>query len=91
MQGVTTEVIGNCGFSPAPVKEQNFELVKEHFSSIFPEALGITRKWSSMREYLEHLERNGTAVNVASLVGHGTIRINVMRYEKRPQQKMSLP
>lgn len=83
MQGVTTEVIGNCGFSAAPIKESKSKLVKTFLSSIFPWAFEISFDWSSMREYLDRLERDKIGVNVAPLVGHGTIRVNVMGYDKR--------
>jgi N-acyl-D-amino-acid deacylase len=68
-QGVTTEVIGNCGVSPAPLlgdaEEQTRAEAKE---------LGLDVNWTSMAEYLDHLRSAGTAVNVVPLVGHNTVR-----------------
>mgnify|MGYP002153771744 CR=1 FL=1 len=84
MQGVTTEVIGNCGFSAAPIEEKNFKLVKDLVMSIFPVDLEVPFDWSKMHEYFERLEKNKTAVNVAPLVGHGTLRVNVMGLERGP-------
>ncbi len=76
-QGVTTEVNGNCGDSPAPTKgitEEAAEEAKEYKLDI---------DWSTLGEYLDKLERQGIALNVAQLVGHGTIRTSVMGYENR--------
>lgn len=84
-QGVTLEVIGNCGGSAAPLKGKALDTAegtaKDH---------GIELRWSSMAEYLALLERQGVALNVASLVGQGTVRASVMGYEKRAPTKQEL-
>lgn len=79
MQGVTTEVNGNCGNSAAPLGRENISLLKEHLSL----SSEVNWDWSSFGEYLDRLEKQGTAVNVATLVGHGTVRVAVMGYERR--------
>jgi len=63
LQGVTSVVVGNCGTSPAPPAEDN--------------ALGPATH-RSMAEYFSAVEAAKPAVNVAALVGHGTIRSSVM-------------
>ena len=68
-QGITTEVIGNCGYSLAPLLRGAIDSVTHDL-----EAYGITPSWSSLGEYLQRIEDNGTAINIAALVGHGTIR-----------------
>jgi len=75
-QGVTTEVIGNCGFSPAPLLGAAVEEVRAE-----AELLGIDVTWTSMAEYLEHLRSPGTAVNVMPLVGHNTVRGSVLGFD----------
>nr|NIN68325.1 amidohydrolase family protein [Anaerolineae bacterium]NIQ81324.1 amidohydrolase family protein [Anaerolineae bacterium] len=75
-QGVTTEVIGNCGFSPAPLWGAAVEEVRAE-----AELLGIDVTWTSVAEYLEHLRNSGTAVNVVPLVGHNTVRGSVLGYD----------
>jgi N-acyl-D-amino-acid deacylase len=77
-QGVTTEIVGNCGSSVAPVTE-----LGKSFESSRLEELGIPWDWSSVAEYLERLERGGIPVNVGTLIGHGTVRASVMGYEAR--------
>jgi len=73
-QGVTTEVVGNCGMSAAPVSG-DYKPPK----SIIPEELEMN--WVTMGSYLNELEQNGTSVNVIPLVGHSNIRGAVMGYK----------
>jgi N-acyl-D-amino-acid deacylase len=76
LQGITTVVTGNCGFSPAPVTDETTGILD-----------GISRmlrdhdfpyRWRSFREFLETLERDGLLLNAAFLVGHGSLRSLVM-------------
>jgi len=80
-QGVTTEVVGQCGNSAAPMNADVKEYRIKYQSSRVPE--GFQYNWSSMKNYLDLLERQGVAVNIAAVVGHGTVRQNVMGYENR--------
>jgi len=93
-QGVTTEVIGNCGSSAAPIRKEILDLLKETLDFL-KEEWGLEAKevkwdWSTFGEYLSQLEKKGTAVNVASLVGHGTIRTAVMGVEKRSPSRQEI-
>lgn len=76
MQGVTTEVVGNCGMGPAP-----YPAVREHFGVFFGDA--TVPGWEGYRGYLEAVERARPSLNVAMLVGHNTIRTAVMGMERR--------
>lgn len=71
-QGVTTEVIGQCGTSLAPCSDEtrNSGLLK-----MFGTDLGT---WNSFAEYLEVMDSAKTATNVVGIVGHGTLREVVM-------------
>lgn len=77
-QGVTTEVIGNCGFSLAPLTE-----VARHLIAREVQELEVELGWSSLGGYLAALRRSGTAVNVVPLVGQGTVRRCVLGEEDR--------
>ena len=87
MQGVTTLVVGNCGFSPAPITEVNREQVDRMMR-----VLGVDERpsWSSYSEYLEALERLEKSINVAPLIGHNTVRGAVMGMENRAPSKREL-
>ena len=76
LQGVTTLVTGNCGFSPAPVTEEAMPPV-DGFSEMLRER-AFPYRWRSMAEFLDTLEHNGLLLNAAFLVGHGTLRYAVL-------------
>ncbi|OGD44858.1 hypothetical protein A3K79_03520 [Candidatus Bathyarchaeota archaeon RBG_13_46_16b] len=87
-QGVTTEVIGNCGSSAAPLND----FLKEEISVASPvlEEANLKLDWSSMEQYLEKLERKGIALNVVPLVGNGNIRALVMGYDSQRSSRSEL-
>jgi N-acyl-D-amino-acid deacylase len=72
-QGVTTEIVGNCGMSAAPLLG---EAVRE--VGFLSGGLDIEIQWSSVGEYREALIKSGTALNVVPLIGHNTIRGSIM-------------
>ena len=78
-QGVTTEVIGNCGMSVAPLHTRMAKAdVEEELHSY-----GLDLKWETMDEYLTVLQSSGVSINVVPLIGHGAIRKSVMNYDQR--------
>ncbi len=81
-QGVTTHVIGNCGMSPAPVEDGHLDAIRKHWlpASGLPE---ISWEWRTFGDYLQVIENRGTAINIASLAGHGAIRLAVMGFADR--------
>ena len=80
-QGVTTEVIGNCGFSPAPVSD-TFREEMRGFALYLP--AGMDFSWRRTGDYLARYEQEGVALNVAQLIGHGTLRLAAMGFARRP-------
>ncbi|MEM2445008.1 MAG: amidohydrolase family protein, partial [Sulfolobales archaeon] len=79
MQGVTTVVIGNCGFSAAPVTPKALDMVKRFWSQL-SFGINVDITWASFKDYLDALARVKPAVNVVPLVGHGTVRINALGF-----------
>jgi N-acyl-D-amino-acid deacylase len=75
-QGVTTFGIGNCGMSAAPVTDESLDLMKGYLALIT--AGTPSWSWRSMGDYLNLLDKQGVAFNVAALVGQGAIRFSVM-------------
>src|SRR3989475_12855400 len=80
-QGVTTQVIGNCGDSPAPISERYRELAVRRFEYY---ARAKDWNWSTYAEYLNFMARQGVGINIAGLVGHGSVRLATMGVEERP-------
>ena len=79
-QGVTTEVIGNCGISVAPVEDETKSQLLGYASPLLG-VEDIPVAWRGFGEYLSYMEKAGSALNVTPLVGHGTIRIAVMGFD----------
>ncbi len=82
--GVTTVVLGNCGFTIAPCHPSDRELLMQMLLYVegMPTAAlaaGIRWEWQSFPEYLAALERWQPALNVAAFAGHSAIRYYVMR------------
>jgi N-acyl-D-amino-acid deacylase len=84
LQGVTTDVIGNCGFSLAPLSDTHCNDFKAASALMGGNQLGDDF-WSlrAFAQYIERLDAAKLGINVVPLVGHGTIRIAVIGYENR--------
>lgn len=77
-QGITTEVLGQDGFSMAPMyRKGGDEEWKTHLAGLAGRA-ERDWAWGSVGEYLDTIDENGIASNMAMLVGHGTVRFNVL-------------
>jgi N-acyl-D-amino-acid deacylase len=81
-QGVTTHVTGNCGVSAAPIVDDHLDELVRDFEHYWDVA-GVTWHWRSFADYLATVEASGTALNIAALVGHGTLRIAAMGFAER--------
>jgi N-acyl-D-amino-acid deacylase len=79
-QGITTEVIGNCGTSPAPLGDEAYPIIRARMRQEYQ----LDVSWRTLAGYLQRLATSGIAVNVVPIVGHGTIRSAVMGYAQRP-------
>ena len=83
--GVTTVVLGNCGFGVAPTRPQHRDLIigtLEKVEGMSPAALqaGLGSEWpfETFPQYLDAIENAGTAINVGVLIGHTPTRLYVM-------------
>jgi len=84
-QGITTDVIGNCGMSVAPVSD----FYKER-AEILLKVYNMEWNWKNLAEFFEILEKRGISINVASFIGQSAIRAAVMGAEKRPPTSSEL-
>jgi N-acyl-D-amino-acid deacylase len=78
-QGVTTEIVGNCGFSAFPLRG---ERLKEE--RVETDRIGVDITWEDAEGYFAALESCQPVFNMLTFVGHGNIRGSVMGYEDRP-------
>ncbi len=89
--GVTTVVMGNCGFTIAPCRPADRDLVMRNLTHVEGMSLaalreGIRWEFQSFPEYLDYLERRGVGPNVVCFVGHSSVRTFVLGEDapKRP-------
>ncbi len=87
-QGVTTEVIGNCGDSAAPINETIKNELKRTNALIRQGKVRLD--YSSLSEYASKLSKRGIAVNVVPLVGHSNLRKMTIGYENRPANSQEI-
>jgi N-acyl-D-amino-acid deacylase len=76
-QGITTEVVGNCGASAAPLAG-DFLLPSDWQEKDYPD------EWQTVAEYRDLLAKSRPAPNVVLLIGHRNLRVGVAGYENRP-------
>jgi N-acyl-D-aspartate/D-glutamate deacylase len=86
--GVTTAVMGNCGFGVAPTLPEHRDIIVRTFENVegmSMEALneGIDWSFETFPEYLSTLDRRAKRINVGAFVGHSTLRLFVMGGEER--------
>jgi N-acyl-D-amino-acid deacylase len=84
-QGVTTEIVGHCGFSVAPALPGKVELLKDYLSASAP---WLPFRETNFPDYLDSFP--ATAVNAGMLVGHNTLRLMVMGMAERAPSETEL-
>ena len=83
-QGVTTDVVGNCGFGAAPFGSARAFLP---FFGADRQSLPL---WDTYGQYLDAIDADPPGLNVAVLVGHGSLRLDAMGNERRPPTDLEL-
>jgi N-acyl-D-aspartate/D-glutamate deacylase len=81
LQGVTTEVVGNCGMGVFPGNDRVDELYARFAPLVFGEA--SRKSFATLDAYRARLHEIGTSVNAACLVPHGNVRTHVMGMAER--------
>jgi N-acyl-D-aspartate/D-glutamate deacylase len=86
--GVTTTVIGNCGFGVAPTRAAHRKMIMQTLEKVEGMSLdalqaGVGDDWpfETFPQYLDTLEKRGSAINIAALFGHTPLRLYVMGEE----------
>lgn len=84
MQGVTTFIGGNCGYSSANIQERNHGEILKHLETFAGKNIEKFTTWMSPAEFMDKMDKRGVLLNVATLAGHGTLRIAASGLETRP-------
>ena len=88
-QGVTTEVVGNCGIAPAPICGHSSKLLQDYVQPILGD-FEPRFNWSTVSEYMNFVQNSAPSGNIATYVAHGALRIAVMGFENRPATAQEL-
>lgn len=82
-QGITTTVVGNCGFSMTPIPK-DADAAEEMFAFADPVMGPAYKKLHTFEEYMDALDRLSLPVNIASMIGTGTTKISVKGFSNQP-------
>jgi N-acyl-D-aspartate/D-glutamate deacylase len=82
-QGITTEVVGNCGLGAFPLAAANRAIVERLDGFLAPDG-AWPAPWATAEEYLARLEASRVPINVATLAAHGPLRTAAMGMTDRP-------
>lgn len=86
-QGITSEVIGNCGYSPFPLRDDPQFIEKRRSSLSFIDTPLVDWTWRTWAQYRQLLSSRGLNGNIRALIGYGSIRAFVMDYDNRKPTK----
>ena len=89
MQGVTTEILGNCGLSVFPIESGHEQELRDYFGP-FTGSYKLSWNWSGLQSLRENLGGGNLLANTGSLVGHGSLRIAAMGFANRKPNKKEL-
>lgn len=88
-QGVTTEVVGNCGLAPSPLAPGRIDALTRYVEPVVGSA-GRPWPWATVGDYARALAGSRHAVNMATFVAHGSLRIAAMGFENRPATRAEM-
>ncbi|WP_353096870.1 D-aminoacylase [Tissierella praeacuta] len=88
LQGITTEITGNCGDSVLTSTDGFFEEIKPYIYDEQYQAL-LNIPWNA-KDVIHYIEQSSLGTNIAFLAGHGTIRENVMGNGNRPPSNVEM-
>jgi len=85
-QGVTTEIVGNCGMSVAPLSNEFLEEIRDHLTANthFGNPGEIGKHWVSFGEYIQYLNQLPLGINLVPLIGYGTLRTAIVGFKNEP-------
>ncbi len=79
IQGITTEISGQCGSSYGPLRGKYLDRNRQRNSEMYD----FDRGWQNIGDFLDCLDKKGIGINFGTMVGHGTVRSSVIGLESR--------
>ncbi len=90
LQGVTTEIVGNCGQSVAPLSDEYLDQMIPYLNPYIPSTEPVAWNWRGTGEFMDLLDRKGHITDLVFLAGHGSVRLAAMGTEARASTKTEL-
>ncbi|NLO58169.1 MAG: amidohydrolase family protein, partial [Synergistaceae bacterium] len=82
-QGVTTEVVSNCGLAMTPSVPERAGLLQEYMRPYLPEGVSLHNECSSLEEMMDRIDSSGYVTDLAFHVAHGPLRIAALGFDNR--------
>lgn len=86
-QGITTEILGNCGYSPFPLNQDEASRTARRKQLNFIDVEQIPWSWSTFEEYKTRLQQAEPSVNIGLLLGYGSARSYVVGNKEKLSAK----
>lgn len=83
MQGITSDVTGNCGIGAFPIVHSQMEEIEKYLTLHAHTAPAEGCTWNNFGDYADKLDSIGLGLNLVPLVAHGTLRIAAMGSDDR--------
>lgn len=90
LQGVTTQVAGNCGLSLAPTNEKTLPLLRRYLEPSLHSGYNYGWDWKTLAQYYERIEKQGTSINLIPLVAQGAVRLAVKGFDSTPASRLEM-
>ena len=90
LQGVTTEIIGNCGIGAFPVNDDRKSVLIDYLRMHDFHLPSDGLSWNNFTQYADQMDRIGLGLNLAPLVAHGAVRIAILGAEDRVPSDIEL-
>lgn len=83
LQGVTTELVGQCGLGVVPCIEGESRTWKNYTRGVVGDP-GIDWEFNDLNKYFDDISKRGLKNNYAALISHGAVRTHIMGFDNRP-------
>ena len=83
-QGVTTEVVSNCGLALVPAVPDKLGFLRDYMRPYIPEGIEASWEWRTLKDMMDRIDASKYVTDLAFLVAHGPVRLAAMGFDNRP-------
>lgn len=90
--GVTTQVVGNCGIGVVPIKNEKKKMLIDYLATRLIGSIPVELElpWNTVKEYLDYIDQRPPATNIVALLAQGPVRINEMGFVKEAADNLQI-